>query len=43
MALRQSNVAFTLNLYTQTDDKELIAVQNRIPDAIFSTTPGLIQ
>jgi len=35
-ALRQSNVAFTLNRYTQTDNEELVAAQNLMLDAIFN-------
>jgi integrase len=34
-ALRQSNAAFTLNCYTQTDNDELVAAQNMMLDAIF--------
>ena len=37
-ALRQSNTAFTLNRYTQTDTDELMAVQQMMLDAIFGTT-----
>lgn len=36
--LRQSNVAFTLDPYTQTDNEELISAQNLMLDAIFQ--PG---
>jgi integrase len=42
-ALRQSNVAFTLNKYTQTDNDELLAAQNLMLDAIFSTEPRAVQ
>ena len=42
-ALRQSNAAFTLNRYTQTDNEELVAAQNMVLDAIFSTTTGAVQ
>jgi integrase len=42
-ALRQSNVAFTLNCYTQTDNDELVAAQNLMLDAIFNTKTGAIQ
>lgn len=42
-ALRQSNVAFTLNHYTQTDNEELVAAQNLMLDAIFNTKAGVIQ
>jgi integrase len=42
-ALRQSNVAFTLNCYTQTDNDELVAAQNLMLDAIFGSAAGLVQ
>jgi integrase len=42
-ALRQSNAAFTLNCYTQTDNDELVAAQNMMLDAIFDTTTGVVQ
>lgn len=42
-ALRQSDVAFTLNQYTQTDNDELLAAQNLILDAIFKTEPRAVQ
>ena len=42
-ALRQSNVAFTLNQYTQTDNDELLAAQNLMLDAIFDTETGVVQ
>jgi hypothetical protein len=42
-ALRQSNVAFTLNCYTQTDNEELVAAQNLMLDAIFETGTGVVQ
>lgn len=42
-ALRQSNAAFTLNCYTQTDNDELVAAQNMMLDAIFNTTTGVVQ
>ena len=41
-ALRQSNAAFTLNRYTQTDSDELLAAQNLMLDAIFETETGVI-
>ncbi len=42
-ALRQSNAAFTLNKYTQTDNEELLAAQNMMIDAIFSASTGVVQ
>ena len=42
-ALRQSNVAFTLEKYTQTDNDELLAAQNLMLDAIFNTEPRAVQ
>jgi integrase len=42
-ALRQSNAAFTLNCYTQTDNDELVAAQNMMLDAIFNTATGVVQ
>jgi integrase len=42
-ALRQSNAAFTLNRYTQTDSDELLAAQNLMLDAIFETEAGVVQ
>lgn len=42
-ALRQSNAAFTLNRYTQTDNDELVAAQNMMLDAIFNTKAGVVQ
>lgn len=42
-ALRQSNVAFTLNCYTQTDNEELVAAQNMMLDAIFNTATRVVQ
>ncbi len=42
-ALRQSNVAFTLNKYTQIDNDELLAAQNLMLDAIFHTEPRAVQ
>lgn len=42
-ALRQSNAAFTLNCYTQTDNDELVAAQNLMLDAIFNTGTGGVQ
>ena len=42
-ALRQSNAAFTLNSYTQTDNDELLAAQKLMLDAIFNTTTGVVQ
>jgi hypothetical protein len=42
-ALRQSDVAFTLNKYTQTDNDELLAAQNLMLDAIFKTEPRAVQ
>jgi hypothetical protein len=42
-ALRQSNVAFTLNRYTQTDNDELVAAQNLMLDAIFGSAAGVVQ
>ncbi len=42
-ALRQSNAAFTLNCYTQTDNEELVAAQNLMLDAIFNTGTGVVQ
>ena len=42
-ALRQSNAAFTLNMYTQTDKEELVAAQNMMLDAIFNTNTEVVQ
>jgi len=42
-ALRQSNVAFTLNRYTQTDNEELIAAQNLMLEAIFQQDKRAVQ
>jgi len=42
-ALRQSNVVFTLKLYTQTDNEELVADRNRMLDAIFRSEHGANQ
>lgn len=42
-ALRQSNAAFTLNRYTQTDNEELVAAQNLMLDAIFSAGNSTVQ
>ena len=42
-ALRQSNPAFTLALYTQADKEELLATQNMMLDAIFETNGQTIQ
>jgi hypothetical protein len=42
-ALRQSNVAFTLNQYTQTDNEELVAAQNMMLDEIFNPETGVVQ
>ncbi len=42
-ALRQSNAAFTLNRYTQTDNDELVAAQNLMLDAIFGPEAGAVQ
>ncbi len=42
-ALRQSNAAFTLDKYTQTDNEELLAAQNLMLDAIFKTVPQAVQ
>ena len=42
-ALRQSNAAFTLNCYTQTDNDELLAAQNLMLDSIFNTRNGVVQ
>jgi integrase len=42
-ALRQSNVAFTLDKYTQTDNDELLAAQNLMLDAIFKTESQAVQ
>jgi integrase len=42
-ALRQSNAAFTLDKYTQTDNDELLAAQNLMLDAIFKTVPQAVQ
>jgi len=39
----QSNVAFTLDKYTQTDNDELLAAQNLMLDAIFKTEPQAVQ
>jgi hypothetical protein len=41
--LRQSNVAFTPNCYTQTDNHEFVAAQNRMLDAIFGSEIGPLQ
>jgi integrase len=42
-ALRQSNVAFTLDKYTQTDNDELLAAQNLMLDAIFKAESQTVQ
>ncbi len=42
-ALRQSNAAFTLSRYTQTDSDELMAAQQMMVDAIFGAAGGSIQ
>lgn len=42
-ALRQSDVVFTLNKYTQTDNEEFLAAQNLMLDAIFKTVPQAVQ
>lgn len=42
-ALRQSNAAFTLSRYTQTDSEELLAAQQMMVDAIFGTTGKAVQ
>jgi integrase len=42
-ALRQSNAAFTLNRYTQTDSDELLAAQNLMLDAIFEPGTEILQ
>ena len=42
-ALRQSNAAFTLNRYTQTDSDELLAAQNLMLDAIFEPETEILQ
>ena len=42
-ALRQSNAAFTLNKYTQTDNDELLAAQNLMLDAIFNAETKAVQ
>jgi integrase len=42
-ALRQSNAAFTLMKYTQTDNEELVAAQNLMLDAIFQHGTEVIQ
>jgi hypothetical protein len=42
-ALRQSNVAFILNQYPQTDNEELVAAQNMMLDAIFNPETGVVQ
>lgn len=39
----QSNAAFTLDKYTQTDNDELLAAQNLMLDAIFKTVPQAVQ
>jgi hypothetical protein len=41
--IRQSNAAFTLNCYTQTDNDELVAAQNLMLDAIFGSEAGVVQ
>lgn len=41
--LGQSNVAFTLNCYTQTDNDKLVAAQNLMLDAIFDPEPRAVQ
>ena len=42
-SLRQSNAAFTLNRYTQTDSDELMAAQQMMVDAIFGKAQTAIQ
>ena len=42
-ALRQSNAAFTLSRYTQTDLDELMAAQQMMVDAIFGAAGNAIQ
>ncbi len=42
-ALRQSNAAFTLMKYTQTDNEELLAAQNLMLEAIFQHETEVIQ
>ncbi len=42
-ALRQSNAAFTLSRYTQTDTGELMAAQQMMVDAIFGASGTAIQ
>ena len=42
-ALRQSNAAFTLNRYTQTDSDELMAAQQMMVDAIFGAAGTVVQ
>ena len=41
--LRQSNAAFTLSRYTQTDSDELMAAQQMMVDAIFGAAGTAIQ
>ena len=41
--LRQSNAAFTLSRYTQTDTDELMAAQQMMVDAIFGASGNAIQ
>jgi hypothetical protein len=41
--LRQSNAAFTLSRYTQTDSDELLAAQQMMVDAIFGAAGTAIQ
>jgi integrase len=42
-ALRQSNAAFTLSRYTQTDSDELMAAQQMMVDAIFGAAGSAVQ
>jgi hypothetical protein len=42
-ALRQSNAAFTLSCYTQTDADELMAAQQMMVDAIFGAAETAVQ
>jgi integrase len=41
--LRQSNAAFTLSRYTQTDTDELMAAQQMMVDAIFGAAGSAVQ
>jgi hypothetical protein len=42
-ALRQSNLAFTRNCHTHTDNDELVAAQNLMLDAILGSEAEVVQ